>query len=265
MATTTKQDYYELLGVGRKATPEGDSSGLPEACPQISSGPESRRQIRGRKIQAGSGSLRRPFRHEKAADVRSVRLRCRAANGRSAGTSSRARTLILADSISAAAGGDRTSAIFSANSFAVAARSGSCRGRRTGLGPRIRNRNRFLGSRARHRKESDHLAPGDLRDCDGTGAVGSPQTCEACGGTGQVSQTSGRMRFNVACTRCGGTGRRSRHAAASAAAKAACAGRRRSTSAFPRACRADRACAFPATAMPALTAHLPAIFTSSPK
>jgi molecular chaperone DnaJ len=43
--------------------------------------------------------------------------------------------------------------------------------------------------------------------CGGTGATGGPQTCTACGGTGQVSQTTGRMRFNVACTRCGGTGR----------------------------------------------------------
>ena len=44
-------------------------------------------------------------------------------------------------------------------------------------------------------------------DCRGTGTVGQPQTCTACGGTGQVTQTSGRMRFNLACTRCGGTGR----------------------------------------------------------
>jgi molecular chaperone DnaJ len=44
-------------------------------------------------------------------------------------------------------------------------------------------------------------------DCHGTGATGQPQTCTACGGTGQVAQTSGRMRFNLTCTRCGGTGR----------------------------------------------------------
>jgi molecular chaperone DnaJ len=44
-------------------------------------------------------------------------------------------------------------------------------------------------------------------ECHGTGTVGSPQTCTACGGTGQVTQTSGKMRFNVTCTRCGGTGR----------------------------------------------------------
>jgi len=43
--------------------------------------------------------------------------------------------------------------------------------------------------------------------CSGTGAVGSPQACSACKGSGQVSQKSGQMRFNLACPRCGGTGR----------------------------------------------------------
>jgi len=43
--------------------------------------------------------------------------------------------------------------------------------------------------------------------CGGSGAVGQSQTCEVCGGTGQVSQVSGRMRFNVTCSRCGGTGK----------------------------------------------------------
>src|ERR1700719_4071117 len=43
--------------------------------------------------------------------------------------------------------------------------------------------------------------------CGGSGAVGSPQTCETCGGTGHVSQVRGRMRFNVTCSRCGGTGK----------------------------------------------------------
>jgi molecular chaperone DnaJ len=44
-------------------------------------------------------------------------------------------------------------------------------------------------------------------DCHGTGTVGQPQTCAACGGTGQVTQTSGKMRFNLTCPQCGGTGR----------------------------------------------------------
>jgi molecular chaperone DnaJ len=44
-------------------------------------------------------------------------------------------------------------------------------------------------------------------ECHGSGVVGQPQTCTACSGTGQVTQTSGRMRFNLTCTRCGGSGR----------------------------------------------------------
>jgi molecular chaperone DnaJ len=44
-------------------------------------------------------------------------------------------------------------------------------------------------------------------NCHGTGAVGTPQTCPTCNGTGSIQQTAGKMRFNVPCTRCGGTGK----------------------------------------------------------
>jgi molecular chaperone DnaJ len=43
--------------------------------------------------------------------------------------------------------------------------------------------------------------------CHGTGAVGSPQTCPVCHGTGTIQQAAGKMKFNVPCTRCGGTGK----------------------------------------------------------
>jgi len=43
--------------------------------------------------------------------------------------------------------------------------------------------------------------------CHGTGAIGSPQTCPTCHGTGTVQQAAGKMRFNVPCSRCGGTGK----------------------------------------------------------
>lgn len=43
--------------------------------------------------------------------------------------------------------------------------------------------------------------------CKGTGAVGSPQTCPTCNGSGTIQQAAGKMRFNVPCTRCGGTGK----------------------------------------------------------
>jgi molecular chaperone DnaJ len=43
--------------------------------------------------------------------------------------------------------------------------------------------------------------------CHGTGAIGSPQTCPVCHGNGTVEQSAGKMRFKVPCTRCGGTGK----------------------------------------------------------
>jgi molecular chaperone DnaJ len=46
------------------------------------------------------------------------------------------------------------------------------------------------------------------QECHGTGAAAgtSPQVCPDCKGSGQATQTSGRMRFRIACSRCGGTG-----------------------------------------------------------
>jgi molecular chaperone DnaJ len=43
--------------------------------------------------------------------------------------------------------------------------------------------------------------------CHGQGDVESPGTCPECGGKGQVTQTGGRMKFNVSCPRCHGTGK----------------------------------------------------------
>ncbi|MGC0772576.1 MAG: molecular chaperone DnaJ [Candidatus Acidiferrum sp.] len=43
--------------------------------------------------------------------------------------------------------------------------------------------------------------------CHGTGAVGSAQTCPTCHGSGTIQQAAGKMKFNVPCTRCGGTGK----------------------------------------------------------
>ena len=43
--------------------------------------------------------------------------------------------------------------------------------------------------------------------CHGKGYIESPGTCPECGGTGQVTQTGGRMKFNVSCPHCHGTGK----------------------------------------------------------
>jgi molecular chaperone DnaJ len=44
-------------------------------------------------------------------------------------------------------------------------------------------------------------------ECGGKGAVGTAVTCPDCHGTGQVTQTSGRMKFNMPCPQCGGSGK----------------------------------------------------------
>ncbi len=44
-------------------------------------------------------------------------------------------------------------------------------------------------------------------NCHGKGYIETPGTCPECGGKGQVTQTGGRMKFNVPCPRCHGTGR----------------------------------------------------------
>jgi molecular chaperone DnaJ len=44
--------------------------------------------------------------------------------------------------------------------------------------------------------------------CHGTGVTpGDEKVCPTCNGTGQVTQVSGKMRFQVTCSRCGGRGK----------------------------------------------------------
>jgi len=44
--------------------------------------------------------------------------------------------------------------------------------------------------------------------CHGAGvAPGDEKVCPTCNGSGQVTQVSGKMRFQVTCSRCGGSGR----------------------------------------------------------
>jgi molecular chaperone DnaJ len=44
-------------------------------------------------------------------------------------------------------------------------------------------------------------------NCKGQGHIEGAGNCPECGGKGQVTQTGGRMKFNVPCPRCHGTGR----------------------------------------------------------
>ena len=43
--------------------------------------------------------------------------------------------------------------------------------------------------------------------CHGQGYIETPGTCPECGGKGTITQTGGRMKFNVQCPRCHGSGK----------------------------------------------------------
>jgi len=43
--------------------------------------------------------------------------------------------------------------------------------------------------------------------CHGQGYIEAPGKCPECNGTGQITQTGGRMKFNVTCPHCQGTGK----------------------------------------------------------
>lgn len=44
-------------------------------------------------------------------------------------------------------------------------------------------------------------------NCHGQGTIEAPGVCPQCKGKGTIEQTGGRMRFNVSCPRCHGTGK----------------------------------------------------------
>ena len=81
--------------------------------------------------------------------------------------------------------------------------------------------------------------------CGGSGTSGAPQTCTACGGIrpGDADQRQDAVQGDLLALRRRGT--RGRSLPLPAAAKGACAATKRLTCAFPRACRPVRACACP--------------------
>ena len=59
------------------------------------------------------------------------------------------------------------------------------------------------GGVARLEIERQETCPG----CKGKSTTGGNVDCPECGGTGQVTQMGGRMKFNIQCPRCNGTGK----------------------------------------------------------
>ncbi|HET7258632.1 MAG TPA: molecular chaperone DnaJ [Candidatus Acidoferrum sp.] len=216
MATTTKQDYYDLLGVSRKATAKDIRTAFRKLARKYH--PD---------LNPGDKSAEEKFKQlQEAYDVLS---------------DSKKRQMydqygFYSDNIppggpGAADGGDEHSDInFDFGGFDFGGGSGA-----QGGGGSFRDlfSQFFRGGRGVS-AEPEHEPGGDLEyqieidfwdavrgavkkltitrldtceTCHGTGSVGSPQTCTACHGTGTIQQAAGKMKFNVPCTRCGGTGK----------------------------------------------------------
>src|SRR4029077_13200872 len=73
-ADNSKTGLLRTAGSTSQSERQGYPYGFSQAGAEISPGLEPRRQVRGRKIQAVAGSLRRSLRFQEAADVRPVRL-----------------------------------------------------------------------------------------------------------------------------------------------------------------------------------------------
>jgi molecular chaperone DnaJ len=215
MATTTKQDYYELLGVPRKASAKDIRAAFRKLARKYH--PD---------LNPGDKSSEEKFKQlQEAYDVLS---------------DSKKRQMydqygFYSDNIPpggpGAHPGDGQDVNFDFGGFDFGGGSGGAGS--GGSSFRDLFSQFFSGGRGGAAMEPEHEPGGDLEyqieidfwdavrgavkklsitrldtceTCHGTGAVGSPQTCPTCRGTGTIQQTAGKMKFNVPCTRCGGTG-----------------------------------------------------------
>jgi molecular chaperone DnaJ len=216
MATTTKQDYYELLGVGRKASAKDIRAAFRKLARKYH--PD---------LNPGDKSAEEKFKQlQEAYDVLSDTKKRQMYDQYG----------FYADNLPGGGpGGPHAEGApdinFDFGGFDFGGDSGAASG---GAGFRDLFSQFFSGGRGRPTMEPEHEPGGDLEyqieidfweavrgvvkkltitrldaceTCHGTGAIGSPQTCPTCHGSGSVQQAAGKMRFNVPCTRCGGTGK----------------------------------------------------------
>ncbi len=217
MATSTKQDYYELLGVDRKATAKDIRTAFRKLARKYH--PD---------LNPGDKAAEEKFKQlQEAYDVLSDTKK-RQMYDQYGFYSENVPTGDYGAGHDAAGGGENVN--FDFGGFDFGGQTG------TGGGSSFRDLfgQFFGGRRGGVAAEPDHEPGGDLEyqidigfweavrgsviklqvtrmdtceTCHGTGAVGTPQTCPTCNGTGSIQQTAGKMRFNVPCNRCGGTGK----------------------------------------------------------
>src|SRR5271155_1713530 len=224
MATTSKQDYYELLGVGRKANAKDIRTSFRKLARKYH--PD---------LNPGDKSSEEKFKQlQEAYDVLSDTKK-RAVYDQYGFYSDN----VAAGGAPGYSGGnpDEQADInfdFGGFDFAGNSGGGSSSGAGTGSGSFRDLFSQFFKSGQGGGMEPEQQPGGDLEyqieidfwdavrgavkklqitrmetcdTCRGTGAQGQATTCTTCGGSGTIQQTAGKMKFNVPCTRCGGTGK----------------------------------------------------------
>jgi molecular chaperone DnaJ len=215
MATTTKQDYYELLGVPRKANVKDIRAAFrklarkyhPDLNPGDKAAEEKFKQIQEAYDVLSDSKKRQMY------DQYGFYSENLPPGGYPGGQ-----------------GASEPGVNFDFGGFDFGGGTGA-----GGAGTSFRDLfSQFFGGRSGVGAEPEHEPGGDLEyqieidfwdavrgavkklsitrldtceTCHGTGAIGSPQTCPTCHGTGSIQQAAGKMRFNVPCNRCGGTGK----------------------------------------------------------
>jgi molecular chaperone DnaJ len=217
MATTTKQDYYELLGVGRKASAKDIRTAFrklarkyhPDLNPGDKSAEEKFKQLQ-EAYDVLSDSKKRQMYDQHG--FYSENFHPGAAPPRGGGDDEAAVNFDFGGFDFGGSGGEGAGAGSFRDLFSQFFRSGGGRGgaveaeQEAGGDLEYQIEIDFWDAMRGAVKKLQITRLDTCETCHGTGAIGSPQTCPVCKGSGTVQQAAGKMRFNVPCTRCGGTG-----------------------------------------------------------
>ncbi|HXX70832.1 MAG TPA: J domain-containing protein, partial [Candidatus Acidoferrum sp.] len=214
MATTTKTDYYELLGVGRKASAKDIRAAYrklarkyhPDLNPGDKSAEEKFKQIQEAYEVLSDAKKRQMY------DQFGFNAPGAGGPGPGTGYGTRSPEDIHFDfggfDFGGAPGSGGTSFRDLFSQFfrgATAAQAGVEREPGTDLEYQID----ITFAEAMHGavKKLSFTRLDVCNICHGIGVAGDAKVCPTCGGSGQVTQTSGKMRFQITCSRCGGSGK----------------------------------------------------------
>ena len=242
MATTSKKDYYEILGVKKSASAEDIRKAFRKLArkyhPDVNPGDKSAEE-KFKTLSEANDVLSDPKKrkiydqvgfYSDNIDPATAEAYARAAAGGGGGSPGG-----FPGGGSGQAGGQGVPFDFSGFDFSDLGDNAG-RGRRSGGGGGFRDifSGIFGGGRGAAAAETGPEAGTDLEyqvnvpfwtairggvmrlniarqdvctNCHGQGYIEAPGKCPECDGTGQITQTGGRMKFNVPCPRCEGTGK----------------------------------------------------------